>query len=260
MPACGRMVRASSPGLARGGVIRARDSCAPAAGRVERGVPAHTLPPRRSPPPWTWRRSSVGVPRPVPDRRAAPQAAEPAPDRGGLRPGPAGPHALPHRPGGSALPHRRDHGRASSPRRRASGRRGWPTAWTGTTTCSCMRSPPRSVSRRRWPSPRSFAVALKAEEVLGRGRARMGSEDRGGRSASRWGVALGCFRIVTGTPLPWYIVAAYVVVIVQTFRSSRAIVPLAYDSGGVTTSTVTVPGGRCAGAGPPPPPCPGAAR
>ncbi|MDE0179098.1 MAG: DUF1538 family protein, partial [Gammaproteobacteria bacterium] len=32
-----------------------------------------------------------------------------------------------------------------------------------------------------------------------------------------------------------------VVVIVQTFRSSRSIVPLAYDSGGVTTSTVTVP-------------------
>ena len=55
------------------------------------------------------------------------------------------------------------------------------------------------------------------------------------------GVALGCFRIVTGTPLPWYIMAAYAVVIVQTFRSSRNIIPLAYDSGGVTTSTVTVP-------------------
>ena len=55
------------------------------------------------------------------------------------------------------------------------------------------------------------------------------------------GVALGCFRIVTGTPLPWYIVAAYAVVILQTFRSSRTIIPLAYDSGGVTTSTVTVP-------------------
>ncbi|MDE2695788.1 MAG: DUF1538 family protein, partial [Chloroflexota bacterium] len=49
------------------------------------------------------------------------------------------------------------------------------------------------------------------------------------------------FRIVTGTPLPWYIVAAYVVVIAQTFLSRRTIIPLAYDSGGVTTSTVTVP-------------------
>ncbi|MCY4530203.1 MAG: DUF1538 domain-containing protein [Chloroflexi bacterium] len=55
------------------------------------------------------------------------------------------------------------------------------------------------------------------------------------------GVALGCFRIVTGTPLPWYIIAAYFVVILLTFRSSKTIVPLAYDSGGVTTSTVTVP-------------------
>ena len=35
--------------------------------------------------------------------------------------------------------------------------------------------------------------------------------------------------------------AAYIVVIVQTFGSNRTIVPLAYDSGGVTTSTVTVP-------------------
>ncbi len=55
------------------------------------------------------------------------------------------------------------------------------------------------------------------------------------------GVALGCFRIVTGTPLPWYIIGSYLVVMLLTFRASRTIVPLAYDSGGVTTSTVTVP-------------------
>ncbi|MBT8056137.1 MAG: DUF1538 domain-containing protein, partial [Gammaproteobacteria bacterium] len=55
------------------------------------------------------------------------------------------------------------------------------------------------------------------------------------------GVALGTFRIVTGTPLHWYIITGYVVVIVQTLRAPRAIIPLAYDSGGVTTSTVTVP-------------------
>ena len=55
------------------------------------------------------------------------------------------------------------------------------------------------------------------------------------------GVALGCLRIVTGTPLPWYIIGSYVVVMLLTFRAGRTIVPLAYDSGGVTTSTVTVP-------------------
>ena len=88
--------------------------------------------------------------------------------------------------------------------------------------------------------PSLIAVSLKAEEVSG------GAVNAWGlRLAVAVGVAigvsLGCFRIVTGTPLPWYIMAAYVVVILQTFRSSRTIVPLAYDSGGVTTSTVTVP-------------------
>ncbi|MFQ5488217.1 MAG: DUF1538 family protein, partial [Gammaproteobacteria bacterium] len=45
----------------------------------------------------------------------------------------------------------------------------------------------------------------------------------------------------TGTPLYYYIISGYVVVIVQTFFAQRMIIPLAYDSGGVTTSTVTVP-------------------
>ena len=55
------------------------------------------------------------------------------------------------------------------------------------------------------------------------------------------GVALGVFRIITGTPLHWYIISGYVVVIIQTMFAPRPIIPLAYDSGGVTTSTVTVP-------------------
>jgi len=55
------------------------------------------------------------------------------------------------------------------------------------------------------------------------------------------GVALGTFRIVTGIPLHWFIMAGYAIVIVQTIFASRSIIPLAYDSGGVTTSTVTVP-------------------
>ena len=55
------------------------------------------------------------------------------------------------------------------------------------------------------------------------------------------GVSLGCFRIITGLPLHYFIAAAYLVVIVQTAIAPKLIVPLAYDSGGVTTSTVTVP-------------------
>lgn len=55
------------------------------------------------------------------------------------------------------------------------------------------------------------------------------------------GIALGCFRIVTGIPIHYFIISGYVVVVVQTLYAPRMIIPLAYDSGGVTTSTVTVP-------------------
>ncbi|VUX54998.1 conserved membrane protein of unknown function [uncultured Woeseiaceae bacterium] len=55
------------------------------------------------------------------------------------------------------------------------------------------------------------------------------------------GVSLGCFRIITGLPLHYFIAGGYLVVIVQTAFAPKLIVPLAYDSGGVTTSTVTVP-------------------
>lgn len=88
--------------------------------------------------------------------------------------------------------------------------------------------------------PSLIAVALKAEDVSGGAVGAWGLRIAVALGVA-FGVALGCFRIVTGTPLPWYIVAAYVVAIAQTFWAARSIVPLAYDSGGVTTSTVTVP-------------------
>ena len=91
--------------------------------------------------------------------------------------------------------------------------------------------------------PALIAVSIKASEVSG------GTITVWGlRSAVAIGVAvgiaLGTFRIVTGTPLHWYIIAGYAALILQTWRAVRVaapIVPLAYDSGGVTTSTVTVP-------------------
>ena len=55
------------------------------------------------------------------------------------------------------------------------------------------------------------------------------------------GIVLGTFRIATGTPLHWYILAGYLIVAVQTLFAPKMIIPLAYDTGGVTTSTVTVP-------------------
>jgi hypothetical protein len=55
------------------------------------------------------------------------------------------------------------------------------------------------------------------------------------------GIALGCFRIVNGSPLPAYIIVGYLVVSIQAFHAPRSILALAFDTGGVTTSTVTVP-------------------
>jgi len=55
------------------------------------------------------------------------------------------------------------------------------------------------------------------------------------------GIALGCYRIVQGDSFFLYIVSGYAVVIFLTFFAPKYIIPIAYDSGGVTTSTVTVP-------------------
>ena len=54
-------------------------------------------------------------------------------------------------------------------------------------------------------------------------------------------MALGTYRIVTGTPLYWYIIAGYLLVAAQTIWAQRSMLPIAYDSAGVTTSMVTVP-------------------
>ncbi len=88
--------------------------------------------------------------------------------------------------------------------------------------------------------PALIAVAVKAQNVSG-GTVRVWGLRVAVALGVAIGIALGTFRIVTGTPLYYYIIAGYVVVVVQTVFAPRAIIPLAYDSGGVTTSTVTVP-------------------
>ena len=88
--------------------------------------------------------------------------------------------------------------------------------------------------------PALKAVAIKARQVSG-------------GTFSEWSLrlvvavgagsalALGMFRIVTGTELYVYLIVCYVIVIVQTVFADKKMVALAYDTGGVTTSTVTVP-------------------
>jgi len=55
------------------------------------------------------------------------------------------------------------------------------------------------------------------------------------------GIATGTLRIVLGHPIHYYIISGYAVVMAITVFAPREIVGLAYDSGGVTTSTITVP-------------------
>jgi hypothetical protein len=54
-------------------------------------------------------------------------------------------------------------------------------------------------------------------------------------------IIVGVLRILKGWPLPVFIVSGYALVMVMTLFAPEEIVGLAYDSGGVTTSTVTVP-------------------
>lgn len=88
--------------------------------------------------------------------------------------------------------------------------------------------------------PALLAVALKAEEISG-GTIRAGPLRVAVALGSGLGVLLGAVRIVTGLPLLYFILAGYLLVIVQTLRAPAQIIALAYDAGGVTTSTITVP-------------------
>ncbi|MDH5517858.1 MAG: DUF1538 domain-containing protein [Gammaproteobacteria bacterium] len=88
--------------------------------------------------------------------------------------------------------------------------------------------------------PSLMAVAIKANDVSGGAIGVWGL-----RIAVALGVAigisLGTYRIVSGLSMHYFIITGYIFVVIQTFYAPKIIVPLAYDSGGVTTSTVTVP-------------------
>jgi hypothetical protein len=88
--------------------------------------------------------------------------------------------------------------------------------------------------------PALLAVAHRVNDITG------GAVPAGGlRVAAALGVALGvavgCVRIVTGIPLQWCLAVAFIIIIIQTLTSPREILALAYDSGGVSTTAVTVP-------------------
>jgi hypothetical protein len=54
-------------------------------------------------------------------------------------------------------------------------------------------------------------------------------------------IVIGVLRILRGWPLQWLIIGGYVLVVIMTLFAPAEIIGIAYDSGGVTTSTITVP-------------------
>lgn len=99
--------------------------------------------------------------------------------------------------------------------------------------------------------PALIAVADEAAEVaasgalIGSTQAAMDDYAQGLRMsvALSVGIAIciGVLRIIKGWPLQWFIIGGYVLVVIMTMFAPAEIIGIAYDSGGVTTSTITVP-------------------
>lgn len=99
--------------------------------------------------------------------------------------------------------------------------------------------------------PALIAVADKAAEVASIGHVIADTEfaRSGYASGLRITVALsvglaiviGVLRILRGWPIHYLIISGYMGVVIMTFFAPKEIIGIAYDSGGVTTSTITVP-------------------
>ena len=99
--------------------------------------------------------------------------------------------------------------------------------------------------------PALIAVAAEAAEVMAE--AGVVAQDEAARASyAYWlrmtvavsvgaSLVLGVFRILKGWPVHLLIIGGYIIVVMLTFLAPPEIIGVAYDSGGVTTSTVTVP-------------------
>jgi hypothetical protein len=99
--------------------------------------------------------------------------------------------------------------------------------------------------------PALIAVAAEAANVAAKGQMIEASDAARSSYANglRYTVALsvglalviGVIRILKGWPVQWLIIGGYMLVVIMTLFAPREIIGIAYDSGGVTTSTITVP-------------------
>ena len=99
--------------------------------------------------------------------------------------------------------------------------------------------------------PALIAVADKAAEVAAIGHAIADSDAARSSYASGLrltvafavglAIVIGVLRILKGWPIHYLIIGGYMGVVIMTFFAPKEIIGIAYDSGGVTTSTITVP-------------------
>jgi hypothetical protein len=99
--------------------------------------------------------------------------------------------------------------------------------------------------------PALIAIAEEASEVaaqagaIGKNQAAKEAYAEGLRLTVAFSVGIAIFigviRIVNGWPMHLMIMAGYMLVVIITSFAPREIIGIAYDSGGVTTSTITVP-------------------
>lgn len=99
--------------------------------------------------------------------------------------------------------------------------------------------------------PALIAVAAEAASVAAEGGMIVATEEsmKSYASGLRYTVAfsvglaivIGVIRIIKGWPIHYMIAIGYVLVVVMTAFAPQEIIGIAYDSGGVTTSTITVP-------------------
>ncbi len=99
--------------------------------------------------------------------------------------------------------------------------------------------------------PALIAVAAEAAQVAANGSVIEATSEAIDRYAYRlritvalsvgFAIVIGAIRIVKGWPIHYLIMAGYALVVLVTMIAPREIIGIAYDSGGVTTSTITVP-------------------
>ena len=99
--------------------------------------------------------------------------------------------------------------------------------------------------------PALIAVADKAAEVAAIGHAIANTDTARSSYASGLrltvafsvglAIVIGVLRILKGWPIHYLIISGYMGVVIMTFFAPKEIIGIAYDSGGVTTSTITVP-------------------